>query len=210
MSSFSERKGLRPVSKIIQIDSMNDALRNSLWSALDISIWSEEGFLYTSITLDAGAIEDFSEALWFEVYKEPVDDRPKLNYPARGRATLEIIRERYFKYEWNEVYDFIEFLISYFTRIGWRVDGIVQDLNSVLEREMSGYRIVNGLVVDVTDQQEIDMLEEALTDSQFKNVSAHLERSLALLSDRKKPDYRNSIKVQIAIKSAGQCTKPAC
>ena len=35
MKTFSERKGFKPVSETIQIDSMNEALRNSLWNALD-------------------------------------------------------------------------------------------------------------------------------------------------------------------------------
>ena len=35
MKTFSERKGLTPVSEIIQTNSMNEALRNSLWNVLD-------------------------------------------------------------------------------------------------------------------------------------------------------------------------------
>ena len=46
MKTFSERKGLKPVSEIIQIDSMNEALRNSLWNALDVALWSSEKFIY--------------------------------------------------------------------------------------------------------------------------------------------------------------------
>jgi hypothetical protein len=39
MKSFSERKGLKPIKSVIQIDSMDDALRNGLWSALTIYDW---------------------------------------------------------------------------------------------------------------------------------------------------------------------------
>ena len=47
MKTFSERKGLRPVSETIQIDSMTTELRNSLWNALDRVIWSTPGFVYS-------------------------------------------------------------------------------------------------------------------------------------------------------------------
>ncbi|MGH8538241.1 MAG: AbiJ-NTD4 domain-containing protein [Gammaproteobacteria bacterium] len=46
MKSFSERKGIKPVSEIIQIDSMNETLRNSLWNTLDVALWSTDDFLY--------------------------------------------------------------------------------------------------------------------------------------------------------------------
>ena len=42
------------------------------------------------------------------------------------------------------------------------------------------------------------MLQEALADTRFAPVNAHLERALGLLADRKTPDYRNSIKESIS------------
>ena len=42
------------------------------------------------------------------------------------------------------------------------------------------------------------MLKTALADKDFPNVKAHLQRALELLSDRKTPDYRNSIKESIS------------
>lgn len=67
-----------------------------------------------------------------------------------------------------------------------------------MEEELSGYRFVKGIFTIVIDKQEIEMLENALTDKDFPNVKAHLHRALELLSDRKNPDYRNSIKESIS------------
>ena len=39
MKPFSQRKGLKPVSEVIQIDSMNSELRNSLWNTLTVELW---------------------------------------------------------------------------------------------------------------------------------------------------------------------------
>ena len=45
MKKFSERKGFIPVSKIIQIDSMTEALRNSLWNVLDLVLCQNSALL---------------------------------------------------------------------------------------------------------------------------------------------------------------------
>jgi hypothetical protein len=75
---------------------------------------------------------------------------------------------------------------------------LVESLNSILERELAGYRLIGHTVVDITDELEIEMLHEVLSDTRFEGVNAHLERALDLLSDKKNPDYRNSIKESIS------------
>lgn len=185
MKSFSERKGLKQLSNIIHTNDMPDELRNSLWNALDINIWSSDDFMRTQY--GKAKIDRFSKNLWFSYYKLPIDNRPEYN-----QQILTYIRERFFNYTWNEVYDFLEFLISMdYPRLD-------EFLNFVLEREMAGYRIINGSFVDITSGQEVEMLQEALSDSRFSGVSTHLEQALRLLADREKPDYRNSIKESIS------------
>ncbi|EQD48733.1 phage-related protein [mine drainage metagenome] len=70
--------------------------------------------------------------------------------------------------------------------------------NHILARELAGYKFIDGLLVDITDAQESQLLAEALADTRFVAVTAHLERALQLLADRKQPDYRNSIKESIS------------
>ena len=69
---------------------------------------------------------------------------------------------------------------------------------NVLATEMAAYRFIDGKIIDITGEQEREMLEEALGDTRFAGVLSHLERALALLADRKQPDYRNSIKESIS------------
>ena len=182
---FSQRKGLKPVAEIIQIDSMNSELRNSLWNALDVAIWSSDDFAYGQYS-----IEPFSKALWFHFFKEPIDSRPGPSY-----KILEQIRGRFFGYEWFEVYDFLEFVVGYYQNSKPRLDSV---LNWILERELSGYRFVSGHLTDITSAQELEMLETALTDSRFPGVDAHLQQALELYANRENPDYRNSIKESIS------------
>lgn len=39
MESFSQRQGIKPIKSIVQIDSMDNDLRNSLWNALTLCYW---------------------------------------------------------------------------------------------------------------------------------------------------------------------------
>jgi len=65
--------------------------------------------------------------------------------------------------------------------------------NSVLESEVSAYRFVGGKIIQMTSEEEISEIEEALG-KPLKSVRTHLKRALDLLSDKKAPDYRNSLK----------------
>jgi hypothetical protein len=64
---------------------------------------------------------------------------------------------------------------------------------------MVGYRLVSGVLVASTSDTEVSTLGEALTNTtELEAVNKHLHRALELLSDRKSPDYRNSIKESIS------------
>ena len=188
MKWFSQRKGFMKVSDVIQVESISDDLRNSLWNTLDVTLWSRDGYVYNRHNREP-EIKRFSRALWFHFFKEPIDKRPERNH-----QILDVIRDHFFTCKWFEVYDFLEFVVQFHEKSP-RLAGF---LNDILERELSGYRLVDGIVVDITDKQEVQMLESALEDSQYEGVNTHLKRALALLSDRKSPDYRNSIKESIS------------
>ena len=194
MKSFSQRKGLKPVLEVAQIGAMSSELRSSLWNALDTAFWSTESFVYGRHG-GHGEIEDFSRVVWSHYFKKPVDARPAHGQPGRGRKILEEIRAYFFNCEWNEVYDFLEFLVRIHARDKPR---FADYLNQILAREVAGYKFIDGFIVDITDAQESDMLADALADTRFKPVTAHLERALQLLADRKQPDYRNSIKESVS------------
>jgi DNA-binding transcriptional ArsR family regulator len=193
MKSFSERKGITPPRQTVQTDGMTDELRNSLWNALHLMVWESADFMHGRH--DLPKIDDFSAHLWFRYFKKPIDERPTFAYSDRSERILRIIREYFFNANWNEVYDFLEFVVEAFKREKPR---LAEFINRVLANEMSAYRFVDGKLVDITNEQERAMLEEALADTRFAAVAAHLERGLALLADRKQPDYRNSIKESIS------------
>ncbi len=71
--------------------------------------------------------------------------------------------------------------------------------NDVLERDNSAYRIINDQIVEITSEQEIQSIEEAMqATDKYNSVQQHLQAALKLMSDRQSPDYRNSIKESIS------------
>ena len=178
---FSERKGYKEVSKIIQTNSISINLRNLLWNALHVYIW-DEGTLKSDF-------QPFFIRLKHYYFKEPIDNISDYRY----HDFLNVIRKYFFQAEWYEVYDFLEEILKHFEN-----EELNQFVNRMLEDELSGYRFISGLFTEITDKQEIEMLENALNHEDFPNVKAHLQRALELLSDRKNPDYRNSIKESIS------------
>ncbi len=189
--SFSERRGYKPVSEVIQHNSMSPELRNSLWNVLSASFllsFTKTRFSMDSYCYNGKRVSKFAEYLWVEYFKRPLD-----YFPITRELTVQELLTYFQKCKWHEAYDFLEVTINYF-----RAPRLVKQVNSVLERELSGYRFVGGVFTDITSDQEIEMLEQAIDNADFPAVSSHLKRALALLSDRDNPDYRNSIKESIS------------
>jgi len=193
--SFSERYGYKPIREIIQIESIDEPLKNGLWSLLKIHVWDHVHYtsgMYGGYFLSNN--EDhykLCERLWFDYFKKPLDQ-----LDGDWKKVLEKLRRYFFESEWYELYDFIEFIANNFPKYNFR-DRFMQSCNILLEKEMSAYRFVGGIITRITEQHEVAEIEKALETSAGP-VSTHLRRSIELLSNREKPDYRNSIKESIS------------
>jgi hypothetical protein len=186
--------GFRSVADVIQVDGMNDALRNGIWNVLYAIEFGREDFVYKVRGASKPRIEAFSRALWADYFKLAIDQRP-----ADTRKILEEIRKYFFACAWHEVYDFVEFCIAYYE------DKLVAPLNYMLERELAGYRIIADKVAPVSSTEEVDTIQEAIGDDTFPGASAHLKTALDLLSRKTNPDYRNSIKESISAVESVSC-----
>jgi hypothetical protein len=202
MSLFSQRKGIRPVRKAIQSESIDSELRNQLWSAIKLSIWDQWSprDRFSGYQSDEGrCVEGMVQGIWLHYFKLPADTVPGFQ-SGIPKSAYEFIRDRFFGDEWWGVYDFLEFLIKAApTEWAANLGGVA---NVFLEAENAAYRIVDKEIVEITDKHEIGAIESAI-DEATKSVRSHLQRALELLSDRKNHDYRNSIKESIsAVESA--------
>jgi hypothetical protein len=190
MESFSQRKGIKPVKKVIQVDSMDEDLRNGLWNALTVFYWKN----VTDILIcNCDEIFSLCNKIWLDFFKIPLDTLHNHWDPVYKK-----IRKRFFDSQWYEVYDFIEFVANNYRGNNLNTD-FMNYCNCILERELSGYRFVAGKITQITSEIEVSEIEDAFQNSEpFKAVNTHLKKSLDLFSDRKSPDYRNSIKESIS------------
>jgi len=191
MKLFSQRHGYKPVKNVIQLDSMDSDLRNGLWNALDMYYWSKAG--HTHALKDDREIYPLIHHLWLDYFKRPTD-----SISFSWANTYTHIRSYFFSCDWYEVYDFVEFVASYYYDLPVNKE-FMKYCNEILERELSGYRFIGEKIAPITAEEEITEIEKALesTDS-LRPVVIHLQEALKLSSDRKSPDYRNSIKESIS------------
>lgn len=188
MKWFSQRKGLKKVRTEIQVDSIDEALTNRLWNVFLVHYLTPMQD-YPSAHLRGMQI--FVIRFYDKYLKSPIDRAPRNQSSIYGR-----IEEFFFTCGWNELYDFLELIVAYHPDENTK-ESFMKDCNAVLESELSAYRFVGEKITQITSKEEISEIEEALQ-TPLKPVRAHLGKSLELLSDKKSPDYRNSIKESIS------------
>jgi hypothetical protein len=192
MARFSERQGIVAVSSALQTEGMTDDLRNSLWNVFLTYLVEKRGFMdrdYAYNPPRGPEVIGFTRTVWQDFFKLPLDRVP--DHPERMVSSL---RHYFFTCNWYGVYEFLEVAVSQYRRY----TDFHSAINAVLERELSGFRLVEGQFIPVTNQQEVEALEEAIKDERFPGVRGHLQTALTCLADRKNPDYRNCIKESIS------------
>ena len=187
---FSERYGYTPVRTAMQVDSIDESLRNALWNIVKIIYWDAVRDAYLS-SYHNQTIKALCNRLWHKFFRLTLDTLPDDWGDAR-----DIIREKYFRFDWYEVYDFVEFLAENYPD-KTRNDRFIAAINNVLQAEVSGYRFVDGKIAQITSNEEIESIEAAVSQERGP-VQQHLDAAVRLLSDRRAPDYRNSVKESIS------------
>lgn len=196
---FSQRLGITPALKVAQRESIDDELRSSLWSLLTIFYWDtyqapghRHSIYGRSDYVQRSNMQQLTIALWLHYFKKPID-----TIDTYWEYCLEKLHSYFFEASWYEVYDFVEFVASYGS--DRQKDKFIEVCNSYLERENSAYRFVSGSLTEITSKEEIEEVEAAVANSApYAGVKAHLTSAIDHLSNRKNPDYRNSIKESIS------------
>jgi hypothetical protein len=185
---FSDRMGYSQ-QQPIQLESMNVALRNGLFNVAREHLLT--GLRHSEIKLHKPWESRFNRA-WSLFFKLPLHTSPA-NHTGAEKPTA-FIYAFFEKAEWHRVYDFVEFLVE-------DAPHLAKQFNDVLEREVAGYRVLDGIVAPISDSVQLDAVNvalEASSKSPLLGAREHLSSALRLLSDRDQPDYRNSIKESIS------------
>ncbi len=190
---FSQRIGKTKATKDIQLDSIDDELKNGLWNLVKIFYLDT---LEKYKQYGTPEFKTFANVLWHNFFKLPIDTIPEYDSQIEG-----YIRRRFYEDEWYFIYDFIEFILNLdFNKQILR--DFANSLNDVLEREYSGYRIIDYKVAPIANRIEFEEVEKAINKTGYltalKGANIHLDNALDLFSDKKNPNYRNSIKEAIS------------
>jgi len=191
---FSQRKGLSPLKAVLQTESIDTDLRNSIWSVLCLRYFNDVVLDPFDRYADSDSgMRILCSRLWLSYFKHPLDTLPKY-----WSEVYNFLRNYYFKCTWFEVYDFIEFVASEHPHTAVN-ENFKMQCNKILERELSAYRFVDDKIVEITSAEEISEIKEALgAGGKLQPAASHLKTALEFLSDKKSPDYRNSIKESIS------------
>jgi hypothetical protein len=138
--TFSERRGLRPLKKPFQFKTMNKDLRTGLWNGilryyLRGSGWLEDNYETQQLFIRA----------YMHLYNLPVDEMPKYLPDLKQKVKYRILNS-----EWNDVYDFLEFLPNNYLNDEGINQQFIDYCNSILERENAGYRFIGMKIADIT------------------------------------------------------------
>lgn len=205
MKTFSSRNGYVRPRSALQFECMDYRLRGDLYNVL---------FECLMERFDVDTKNRLRKDVWAKVWHLPLD---QIAYePALFKSELS---SRVSDRPWHEVFDLIERVALGLSEIRiplgpWRdgrddgdeteYDGFADEVNEILEDNDSAYRLVDGFVVAITDENEIESIVECLeAPDRFSGARLHMDKALRLFSDRPEPDYANSVKESIsAVESA--------
>jgi hypothetical protein len=193
---FSQRIGKRQVKTILQLEVIDTDLLNRLWNII-LKDFFDEISDYSRFDSETQKCE-VCRIMWKEFFKYPIDKSPKYNSGVTYVPEfIQLLRNWFYKSEWYDIFDLIEFMAFLSDKIGNLK--FINQCNLALEKEVSGYRIVNEKVVQITSEDEVKEIENAIESTdKWSSVNTHLLTALDMLADRKNPDYRNSIKESIS------------
>ncbi|MDR1014603.1 MAG: hypothetical protein LBL86_06450 [Coriobacteriales bacterium] len=185
--SFSKRMGIVP-EKAMQVGSMDDSLRNRLFNSLNSTFPKNPGY--------------YSK---YDNLRQYVLDKLGMNLDEVDNSNF---NERFLKSEWYVPYDILELVLEYLTlpqesynsfysQVHPELREFVEDIQEVLQEEKSGYRLLNGESIPITNEQELESIAES-TQTRFASVNTHMQKALSLYANRTAPDYENSIKESIS------------
>lgn len=196
MQLFSERYGYVQPSDIIIREDMPEEVSNAICNTLDL--------LEKELDSQAHVVkyEDIELELWCHFLNQKRSDFYNEYGHRRIIATNYVDNKRN---PWFKRLDMLEYIVQSLIRnqTGYNdsfqrvCDLFVKVINSEFKRLRYGYRIVDGLVCEVTSNEEIKTIETAANDKNT-GVQEHLQKALEHYAKRPEGDYRNSIKESIS------------
>ena len=192
---FSERKGIKHFSDIVQTNNLNERTRNKLYTAL------KDTFDFIKKKSNEYG-KGFIEYIYEEIFSLTKRDIPNSYYGYEYSEIFENIYGIFQKENYIEVFTFIEGMINAYTyidkisysRYNCRKN-YIQLISAIFKIENVNYRIINGKITDIVNEEQIKSIEKTIKNP-YNVVSEHYCKAIEQLYTTK--DYDNSIKESIS------------
>ncbi len=205
---FSDRFGIKPENTNKQVKQFDKRTRVQINNIVNKLC----SVTYKNKYIKDEDISGFLTYVMGEVYSEPVDSFASYHLD----VVLAEIKNTILEDDYDSVLTMVESIAqywhkklldrdhSYYNDFNNDQKSVFGLFNSVFEKEYVGFRFVGGEISPITDLNEINAVNEAIS-IEDDPVSNHISKALKLLSDREKPDYENSIKESISAVEAMCC-----
>lgn len=201
-SLFSHRHNLIETQPIITRNTISEEVINAIGTCYDVfcrrlkAVYNNSYHPHNDYFLQ----EDIERELWIHFA-----NRRLSGFESGGRYHLlfdELLTLR--TMSWNQILDLAEYVckwvsvnINNYPYLKELLKEFEGNLNNEFDRLDYGYRVVNHCIVDITSEEEMAAISDAIENSK-ENVSEHLQRAVMHYSARPNPDVRNSIKESIS------------
>lgn len=194
---YSDTSGVAPCNTKIQLDEFDERTRmilsNKMYDLLK-NVFENPQEVFTIHEASSAFCEDALS----NVFVEPVRliHGESYNWSAVFKAKFDPV---FFNASYNEVLDLLWFTCKWIHdhMNNRKINNVVYDVfNNIFEKEYVGYRFVDGRIVAITDEQEIDEIEEACRNP-YEGCRSHIKKAVVILADRDNKDYKNCIKESI-------------
>lgn len=175
---------------------MPDHLRTRIWNAFYEEIFSKIGDPEVQSLNDQfdPLPYEYLRLLWGKFFGQNLQVVSKCSYIKQ----VSMMYGSFAELEWFAIYEFIEFLVKNYKNTN-TTRNIMRKIDTAFIEERSPYRIIQGLVVPLTSEEEIKEIEKVFNiPDKYSSVEDHFEKALKFLSLRPEADYINSIKESIS------------
>ena len=199
---FSDRNKIKAMNTSVQYKQFDEHTRAALSNITDIIIQNHFEDIDSSHRFPSSHQKEqaFIKNLLADVYGQVLDWAKSYRYA----DMLAIIQDTFRTDDYDSVLTLVEYLatqIPNYVKKGVAYKGVLYSVeqlyNHCFEQEYVGYRLIDGVAQTITDENEVNAIQEAVN-TKYAEVKQHIGKALSFLSDRQSPDYANSIKESIS------------
>ena len=195
---FSDRNQIDSLNTEIQLTNFDERTRICFYNAI-VRIYE---IAYRGKGWDHPRKQEFIRYIAIGIYNM----ERKINGYYFDDSIFEMIHDTMLEDKFDKVLTVIEcigkymhdyFLDSDSLHYGRTGKTVYDYFNTIFKQEYVGYRFINGEISRISDETEVQAINDSLQQSSHA-VREHLVKANRFLSDREKPDYENSIKESIS------------